>query len=224
MRRLKALLGGLLYGLAFLWTLALGLYFVGRALGVPIRVFRFETEPPYLRDALLGGGLLLIALYFLVRAVQTERHAAARIQGRGPQGPIWISLNAVQGFIQGVLRDELGLPKARVRLKPTGKGLIVQVHTTLPLGESVPRLAERVQTRVKARVEERVGVAVRRVEVVAQGVQGEGEGASPIPAPAAAPVPVPGGAEGEGRPERELEDDREHENQQAGGGQQEGRG
>jgi uncharacterized alkaline shock family protein YloU len=174
MRRFKALLAELLYGLAFLWTLALGLYLIGRVLGAPIQVFRLETEPLYLRDVIVGGGLLLIALYFLVRVIQTERRAKARIRGQGPQGPIWISLDAVREFIESVLQDELNLREARVLLRTSGKGLIVQVHTALPLGESIPRLAERVQTRVKARVEERIGVAVQRVEVLARGIQGEG--------------------------------------------------
>ncbi len=173
MRRFRALLAELLYGLAFLWTLALGLYLIGRVLGAPIQAFRLETEPPYLRDVIVGGGLLLIALYFLVRIIQTERRSKARIRGQGPQGPIWISLDAVREFIQSVLRDELNLREARVLLRTSGKGLIVQVHTALPLGESIPRLAERVQTRVKARVEERIGVAVQRVEVLARGIQGK---------------------------------------------------
>lgn len=174
MRRFKALLVELLYVIAFLWVLSLGLYFVSQPLNVPVKLFELETKPPYLREVIIGGGLLLIALYFLVRMVQTERRSKARLQGRGPQGPIWISLDAVREFIGSVLRDELSLREVRVLLRTSSKGLIVQIHTALPLGESIPRFAERVQTRVKARVEERIGVKVERVEVLARGIQAEG--------------------------------------------------
>jgi len=178
MRGLKDVLIELGYGLAFLWTLAVGVALIGSR--SDFALFRLETEPPYLQDVIVGGGLVVIAFYFLLAGIRAGQRARARLQAQGPEGPIWVSLVAVQGFIRRLLEEELGLSDARVLLRTRGEGLIVQVRTSLPLDVNVTELGERIQEHIKSRVESRIGVAVERVEIFAKDIS-TGKEAPPAP-------------------------------------------
>ncbi len=116
--------------------------------------------------------LIMIAFYFgglIVRAHRQRRlitHAGAR-------GAIRISPQAVRDFVMRVLEEELDLPDCRVRLKPAGEkegALSILVRIPLPLGQSIIEVGERMQDLLKARVEERIGIAVDSVEVIAAGM------------------------------------------------------
>lgn len=181
MRRFRDVLIELGYGLAFLWTLAVGVALIGTRFDFVL--VRLETEPPYLRDVIVGAGLIVIALYFLLMEIRAERRARASLQAQGPEGPIWVSLVAVRGFIRRLLEEELGLSDARVLLRTRGEELVVQVRTSLPLDVNVTELGERIQEHIKSRVESRIGVSVERVEIFAQNIS-VGKETPPASAPA----------------------------------------
>jgi len=131
-----------------------------------------------------AGLSFLLALYFLTRGVLAARGAEPRVMSAGPRGPIWISQGAIRDFILQSLREELGFAHAAVSLRQGRDGIVVQVRTPLPLHQSVTELGAKIQEHVKARVEERIGVTVERVEVLARSVQS----ASAAPASASTPT------------------------------------
>jgi uncharacterized alkaline shock family protein YloU len=168
------------YGLAFLLLVIVGLFFLALSFGW----FAEELEAFLnMRGQELFGALaafsLMLALYFLRRVIVAQ-HLRSRVMRMGPQGPIWVSLEAIRGFVLKALEEELGVHRARVSLKSRGKGLIVGVRTSLPLDVNVTELGERIQEHVKSRIESRIGVSVERVEVFARSISAEAP-AAPSP-------------------------------------------
>lgn len=172
MRRSSVFLAEVFHGLAFLVIILSGLYFLAvRFEGLPPRVAEFLQGPGRETLTVWAGLSFLLALYFLVRGVLVGRSAEPRVMSAGPRGPIWISQSAIREFILQSLQEEMGFSHASVSLRSGRDGIVVQVRTTLPLHQSVTELGAKIQEHVKARVEERIGVTVERVEVLAKSVQ-----------------------------------------------------
>lgn len=218
MRRSSVFLAEVFHGLAFLVMVLSGLYFLSVRFGwLPADVEGFLQGPGKETLTVWAGLSFLLALYFLTRGVLAARGADPRVMSAGPRGPIWISQGAIRDFILQSLREELGFAHAAVSLRQGRDGIVVQVRTPLPLHQSVTELGAKIQEHVKTRVEERIGVTVERVEVLAKSVQ---SASTPTPTPTptstsspAIPVRPPqsraeavAADEGEGaEPEREPE-------------------
>ncbi|MDW8031531.1 MAG: alkaline shock response membrane anchor protein AmaP [Candidatus Bipolaricaulota bacterium] len=114
----------------------------------------------------------LIGLYFLAQLLQARRRWK-RIQHESPRGPVEISLFAIRSYIERLLADEFGLRRYRVALENTSNGLYVFIRAELPIGQNVIHTAERIQQTVEETVEDRVGVKVHRVQVIAVGITTE---------------------------------------------------
>ncbi len=111
----------------------------------------------------------LVGLYFLAQFIQSRRRWR-RIQHEGPRGPIEISLFAIRSYIEKLLQQDFGLARFRVALEKRGDGLEVLVRAELPVGNNVLDTAERIQKTIEESVEDRVGVKVRRVQIIAAGI------------------------------------------------------
>lgn len=118
---------------------------------------------------LFAALLFLIGLYFLAQLLQARRHWR-RIQHEGPRGPIEISLFAIRSYIERLLAHEFGLTRYRVALEKTSAGLFVLVRAELPVGHNVLDTAERIQRTIEENVEDRIGVKVWQVQVIAAGI------------------------------------------------------
>lgn len=123
--------------------------------------------------------LFLIGLYFLAQLLQARRRWK-RIQHEGPRGPIEISLFAIRSYIERILAHEFSLQRYRVALEKTGEGLHVFVRAELPIGRNVLDTAEKIQQSIEENVEDRVGVKVHRVQVIAAGIADEGMEERPL--------------------------------------------
>ncbi len=192
MRRSSVFLAEVFHGLAFLVLVLSGLYFLSvRFGGLPLPVAEFLEGPGREVYTVWAGFSFLLALYFLARGILVVRGAEPRVMSAGPRGPIWISQGAIRDFVLQALREELGLVHASVSLKQGRDGIVVRVRTPLPLDRSVTELGAKVQEHVKARVEERIGVTVERVEVLAKSVQAAPSPRSPVPTSASEAAPSP---------------------------------
>lgn len=114
----------------------------------------------------------LIGLYFLAQLLQARRRWK-RIQHESPRGPVEISLFAIRSYIERLLAYEFGLQRYRVALENTSNGLYVFIRAELPIGQNVLHTAERIQQTIEETVEDRVGVKVHRVQVIAAGIASE---------------------------------------------------
>lgn len=121
----------------------------------------------------------LIGVYFLAQLLQARRRWK-RIQHESPRGPVEISLFAIRSYIERILAYEFGLRRYRVALENTTNGLYVFIRAELPVGHNVLNTAERIQQAVEESVEDRVGVKVHRVQVIAAGISGESSGERPL--------------------------------------------
>lgn len=118
---------------------------------------------------LFAAIFFLVGLYFLAQFIQSRRRWR-HIQHEGPRGPIEISLFAIRSYIERLLQQDFGLARFRVALEKKGDGLEVLVRAELPVGNNVLDTAERIQKTIEESVEDRVGVKVRRVQIIAAGL------------------------------------------------------
>lgn len=116
--------------------------------------------------------LFLMGVYFLAQFLQARRRWK-RVQHDSPRGPIEISLFAIRSYIERILAHEFGLRRYRVALEKTGDGLYVFIRAELPIGRNVLDTAKRIQHSVEENVEDRIGVKVRQVQVIAAGILSE---------------------------------------------------
>lgn len=121
----------------------------------------------------------LIGVYFFAQFLQARRRWK-RIQHESPRGPVEISLFAIRSYIERILAYEFGLQKYRVALENTSNGLYVFIRAELPVGRNVLNTAEKIQQTIEENVEDRVGVKVHRVQVIAAGIASEGGEERPL--------------------------------------------
>ncbi len=96
----------------------------------------------------------------------TVRRALRR---QGPKGMILITADTVREMAGILLREELGLHRFRVHIRPMGEGLALQITLRLPPGEEVPALAERLQSLLAQEVSAKTGLEVPEVRMVVEG-------------------------------------------------------
>lgn len=123
--------------------------------------------------------LFLVGVYFLAQLLQARRRWK-RIQHESPRGPVEISLFAIRSYIERILAYEFGLRRYRVALEHTSNGLYVFIRAELPVGKNVLDTAERIQQTIEEHVEDRVGVKVHRVQVIAAGIVSESSEERPL--------------------------------------------
>lgn len=150
------------YGIGFLGSAIVGALLI---LNVAGRI-GLDTLPLTIR-AILGGVALAVAVYFLMCVAQTAR-SQSPIRSMGSGGPIWISPQAVRSLVGDLLEASFEIDDARVAVRPAGDGLRVSVKFSLPPEQRIPELGERIQTEIRNRVEDRIGVTVDQVDVMAQ--------------------------------------------------------
>lgn len=159
--------------LAFLFTLALGVALVLTGAGV----LSVASVTAVLSDAgwtivliLLGVGMLLVALHFLL-VLADERSNEALYSRSGDWGVVEVSPTAVREFISGILREEIGIDRFRVFLRRRENGVAIRVRTALTTDQRVTDVGERIQRELVRHVADRTGVEVREVTVFVRSIR-----------------------------------------------------
>ena len=114
---------------------------------------------------LFGALLLLVGLHFVL-LITRRRSVAARFSQQGEWGKIELSASALKEFVSGILREEIGIDRFRVRLQHLEDGIAILVQTALSLQEKVSEVGREIQETLARRVVERTGVEVREVSVL----------------------------------------------------------
>ena len=125
--------------------------------------------------ALAGALLLLVGLHFVV-LIWRWRSAASRFSQDGEWGTIELSPHALREFISGILREEVGIDRFRVRLRHAEEGIAISVKTALSTSEKVSEVGRSIQKILAQRVAERTGVHVGRVSVLVHSIRSREEG------------------------------------------------
>ncbi len=167
------------YAIGFLGSAILGALLVLNVAGQ----VELDTLAAAIRAA-LGVVALGAAVYFLIRVAETAR-SQAPIRTMGAGGPISVSSEAVRSMVRDVLTDTFGIDDARVRIRSSTQGLRISLRFSLPPDQRVPDVGERIQTDVRSRIEDRVGVSVDEVDVTAQAFKSTSPQGAPQGAPQA---------------------------------------
>ncbi|MCK4356349.1 hypothetical protein KAW44_04630, partial [Candidatus Bipolaricaulota bacterium] len=114
-----------LYLCAALFTVGLGVVAILLGAGV----ITFAVPSPFFVSAVgigilffVGAVLLVIAIHFVLLAYRRQV-SAARFSQEGEWGRIELSPYALREFISGILREEVGIDRFRVRLRHQEEGI-----------------------------------------------------------------------------------------------------
>jgi len=78
-------------------------------------------------------------------------------------------------FISGILREEVGIDRFRVRLRHQEEGISIRIQTALSPQEQVAAVGRRIQETLSQRVVERTGVEVQEVSVLVDSIRAREE-------------------------------------------------
>ncbi len=154
---------------------ALSMLLAAGAMAVAVVAIAWGDLGMSVPSPLVQAVLVLWALTLVGAAVVFIRIAFSRLTVRralrrqGPKGMILITAATVQEMAGLLLREELGLHRFRVQIRPQGEGLALQVTLRLPPGEEVPALAERLQSLLAQEVSAKTGLEVPEVRMVVEG-------------------------------------------------------
>ncbi len=159
--------------LAFLFTLGLGVALVLAGAGVltvDAVAAAFSAAGWTILLTLLGVGMLLVALHFLL-VLADDRLNEVLYSRAGEWGRVEISPTAVREFISGILRREIGIDRFRVFLRRQENGVAIRVRTALTPDQRVTDVGERIQRELTRHVADRTGVEVREVTVFVRSIR-----------------------------------------------------
>lgn len=166
-----------LYLCATLFTLGLGVVAILLGAGV----ITFAVPSPFFVSAVgigilffVGAVLLVIAIHFVLLAYRRQV-SAARFSQEGEWGRIELSPYALREFISGILREEVGIDRFRVRLRHQEEGISIRIQTALSPHEQVAAVGRRIQETLSQRVVERTGVEVQEVSVLVDSIRAREE-------------------------------------------------
>lgn len=112
---------------------------------------------------------LIGAAAVFIRIALSRLTVQRALRRQGPKGMILITAETVREMAGLLLREELGLHRFRVHIRPQGEGLALQVTLRLPPGEEVPALAERLQSLLAQEVSAKTGLEVPEVQMIVEG-------------------------------------------------------
>ncbi len=129
------------------------------------------TLPTVALRVLLGVWAVTIvwASVVFVGAARSRLAIRRALRKPGPKGLILITPQTVHEMAGVLLREELGLHKFRVQIRPMGGGLALEVLLHLPPGEEVPTLAERLQSLLAHEIAAKTGLEVPEVRMIVVG-------------------------------------------------------
>ena len=171
-----------LHYLAFLFTLGLGIVVILTGTGVFSEgdiAAAFSDTGWTILLILLGVGLLLIALHFLL-VLAEDRLNEVLYSRAGEWGRVEVSPTAVREFISGILRDDIGIERFRVYLRRRENGVAIRVRTALTPDQRVTDVGERIQRELTEHVSDRTGVEVREVTVFVRSIRARDGESTPL--------------------------------------------
>ncbi len=106
----------------------------------------------------ITGGLLVIVTFLVIRVVIGRMRMERTIAFDNPDGQVTISLSAIEDFIKRLGKQ---LPEIK-ELKPdviaTKKGVDVTTRVVLYSDTSIPEITERVQSLIKTKIQDMLGI------------------------------------------------------------------
>ena len=114
---------------------------------------------PNLRLAAGFAGLLLIAVCLLIIQLALGKLRREKtIAFDNPDGEVTVALPAIENFMKGLSRQIPQIKELRPNVVAGKKGIIIDVKVSLYSDINIPNVAETIQSLVKGRVQEMLGI------------------------------------------------------------------
>ncbi len=106
----------------------------------------------------LGGAVIIIFNVMVFQLTWARFQRQRTIAFTNPDGPVTISLGAVEDFIRRAARSVAEIKDLRADVLATKKGIEVRARVSLWSEAHIPEVTEKVQSLVKTRVQEMLGI------------------------------------------------------------------
>ena len=137
-------------------SLALNLFSSDKLINIINSVY---TQPDIkLVLVVIGGAFILAGLllaHFNLGRMQMEKTIAFE----NPEGQVTVSLSAIEDFIKKSVRHLPEVKELRANVTASKKGINIICRATIFADSNIPQTTERIQSIVKSRVQEMLGVA-----------------------------------------------------------------
>ncbi len=154
-----------------IYTISLGI----ASLGLILLAFGWRTPLEYIRtSALTIPGRIEIGIIGLVLVVVSVRLVGVGISGSPRRraikhelalGDVRISVSAVEGMVQRLVRNVAGVRDASAVMERWEDGLSVRVRATVGPGEPVTDLSATIQDAIRTQVQRVIGMPVKQVRI-----------------------------------------------------------
>ena len=124
-----------------------------------INIINLIYLKPDLRIITGFAGLLLIGVSLLIIQIAIGRMEREKIIAfENPDGQVTVSLAAIEDFMRRLARQVPEIKELRPKVTATKKGVIVDAKVTLFSEISIPNITEKIQSIVKNRVQDMLGI------------------------------------------------------------------
>lgn len=105
------------------------------------------------------SGLLLIAISLLVVQLALGKiYREKTIAFDNPDGQVTVALAAIENFMKGLVRQIPQLKELKPNIVASKKGIVVNARVTLYSDTNIPNVTETIQSIVKSRVQDMLGI------------------------------------------------------------------
>lgn len=160
----------LFLGVSLLWAFLAEREIIGTPFDFVETARLLSGSPWNWRIGLLCLAVGAVVIILKVREVRREQCIAFD----NPDGEVAISMDAVEDFIRRVGMEFDGVKSLIPTIHAGADGIGVSIRMDLWSGTSIPRLSEEMQTAVKMRVQDSLGINVSYVSVSVGKISGEG--------------------------------------------------
>ncbi|MDP8234503.1 MAG: alkaline shock response membrane anchor protein AmaP [Candidatus Saelkia tenebricola] len=111
-------------------------------------------------DILVGiaGGVLIVLVVTLLNFVWSGVEAERNIAFKTEYGDVLVSLSAIEDYIRKILREEPDIKDIRTKVSVRKKGLIVLLKAVMLSEINIPTITERIQSQLRSKVQEMLGM------------------------------------------------------------------
>jgi len=111
-------------------------------------------------DILVGitGGVLIIIVVSLLNFVWSGIEAERNIAFKTEYGDVLVSLSAIEDYVRKLLKEEPDIKDLRTKVSARKKGLVVLLKAVMLSETNIPNITERIQSNLRIKVQEMLGM------------------------------------------------------------------
>jgi len=111
-------------------------------------------------DILVGitGGVLIILVVSLLNFVWSGVEAERNIAFKTEYGDVLVSLSAIEDYVRKLLKEEPDIKDLRTKVSARKRGLVVLLKAVMLSETNIPNITERIQSNLRVKVQEMLGM------------------------------------------------------------------